>query len=215
MSDTERIQDIIGYRFSDKNLVAAAFTHSSYVNEHKGVSNERLEFLGDCVLNFLVGLDLFEKNKSCPEGKLSSLRASIVSRGPLARLVDSLGLMPYLRVGAGVDKSQFSDKARSDLFEALLGAIYLDGGLPACKTFLDKCYFPYVSPQNDPKSALQIFAGKHGLIPEYVTSEERNGNNLFVSTVKVGGAEYTGSGRTKHESQIDAARNALAALDRS
>ena len=146
LDEWEALQQSIGYCFKDKSLLISAFTHSSYVNEHDGIANERLEFLGDCALNFLVGVRFYEQNKSVGEGKLSAMRSSVVSRGPLSRLVDELGLIKYLRVGAGVDKMKFADKARSDIFEALLGAMYADGGLDACDAFLKRVFYDKVSP---------------------------------------------------------------------
>ncbi|MCH5351230.1 MAG: ribonuclease III [Clostridiales bacterium] len=199
----------LGYRFSDEKLLAAAFTHSSYVNEHGGESNERLEFLGDCVLNFIVGVRLYNADKSAAEGSLSSRRASLVSRAPLARIVDSLGVMDMLEVGAGVNKSDFSVKARSDLYEAVIGAIYLDGGLKECERFLDRTFFGTVEPERDYKTELQEYCVKRGIEAVYETEPSGGG---FTCTVDVAGAFYTGSAKTKHGAQIAAAKSAIEAL---
>ncbi len=205
-SDRSACQKTLGYAFRDEKLLCAAFTHSSYVNEHPAVSNERLEFLGDCVLNFIVGKRLFEDDKSAGEGSLSARRASLVSRAPLARLVDELGVMEMLDVGAGVNKAAFSVKTRSDLFEAIVGAIYLDGGLNECERFLDRTFFGNVEPERDYKTELQDYCVKHGLDAVYDTLPSADG---FICEVCVGDKKFGGNGRTKHGAQIDAARVAL------
>ena len=204
----ERIacEKALGYTFRNEKLLRTAFTHSSYVNEHRAEANERLEFLGDCVLNFIVGVRLYTEDGAAGEGSLSSRRASLVSRAPLARIVDSLGVMDMLEVGAGVNKADFSVKARSDLFEAILGAIYLDGGLTACEEFLDKTFFGSVEPERDYKTELQEYCVKRGAEPNYETVQSGVG---FSCTVTVCGAEFTGTGKTKHGAQIDAAKTAL------
>lgn len=196
----------LGYAFKNERLLETAFTHSSYVNEHAAESNERLEFLGDCVLNFIVGEYLYRKYPDLGEGALSARRAATVSRAPLARLVDEFGLLRFLRVGAGVDKSAFSDKTRSNLFEAIVGAVYSDGGLDACKRFLDRNFFNKVKPERDYKTELQEAAAKRGWEVVYSVNRSANG---FVATVSAGGETFIGNGNTKHAAEIDAARIAL------
>lgn len=203
------IQKLIGYEFKDVRLLNAAFTHSSFVNEHAATGNERIEFLGDCVLNFIVGERLYFDKPTASEGELSARRAALVSRAPLSRIVDKLGLVDALKVGAGVDKSAFSVKARSDLFEALIGAVYIDGGFDACRAVLDKVYFGAVEPERDYKSELQERAVKLGLAVSYETKQADNG---FESKVVVGDSVFTGNARTKHGSQIEAAKAALLAF---
>ncbi|MCH5162518.1 MAG: ribonuclease III [Clostridiales bacterium] len=203
------IQKAIGYEFKDARLLESALTHSSYVNEHAATGNERIEFLGDCVLNFIVGERLFSDDRTASEGKLSSRRAALVSRAPLARIVDELGLLNVLKVGAGVNKSAFSVKARSDIFEAVLGAVYLDGGLDACRGVLDSVFFGAVMPERDYKSELQEYAAKHNLS---VTYETRQADGGFESDVRVGDSMYSGRGSTKHGSQISAAKAAVSAF---
>jgi ribonuclease-3 len=212
VTDNERrvIEKRIGYEFKDKSLVEAAFTHASYVNEHRGVANERLEFLGDCVLDFLVGVELFRSAPDAGEGELTARRASVVSREPLARLVREYGFLELLRVGAGVDRTEFDIKTVSDLYEAVLGAVYLDGGLDAARKFLDKTFFGKVAPERNYKSELQeLAAKKKWLDPKYDTVESVGG---FITTLSVGGSVYNGTGRSKRLSQIAAARNALDAI---
>ncbi len=210
MRELDEIQSLIGYGFNDERVLRSAFTHSSFVNEHEAVGNERIEFLGDCVLNFIVGEKLYFDDPTASEGKLSARRSALVSRAPLARIVDELDLVDALRVGAGVDKSAFSVKARSDLFEALLGAVYVDGGMQACKGVLDKIFFGKVTPERDYKSELQERAVKLGVSVKYDTKQGKSG---FTCTVSVGNRRYSGGARTKHGAQIAAARAALSDID--
>ncbi|MDE5593485.1 MAG: hypothetical protein K2I75_06090 [Clostridiales bacterium] len=196
---TDDIQSIIGYTFNDCKYLRAAFIHSSYANEHPTAGNERIEFLGDCVLDFLVGEKLFLADPTASEGDLSAKRASIVSRAPLARIVDKLGLMQYLRVGAGVNKNSFSDKKRSDVFEALLGAVYLDGGLDACKTVLDKIYYGEVIPERDYVSELKNYGEKHNIKILYYDICSDGGK--FVAEADVIGKRFRGSGVSKHDAE--------------
>ena len=207
LKELNDLQKLIGYEFKDKSLLISAFTHSSYVNEHAGVANERLEFLGDCALNFLVGVKYYGQNRDAGEGVLSAMRASVVSRGPLSRIVDELGLTKYLRVGAGVDKTKFADKARSDVFEALLGAMYIDGGLEVCDAFLNRAFYGKVEPEHDYKSELQEYAVKHGLAVGYRIEPQKDGSFRAVATV--GKNEFSGHGKTKRAAEIDAAKSAL------
>ncbi|MDE6201001.1 MAG: hypothetical protein K2M47_03880 [Clostridiales bacterium] len=193
------IQSLIGYTFNDCKYLMAAFTHSSYANEHPTVGNERIEFLGDCVLDFLVGEKLFLSDRTASEGDLSAKRASIVSRAPLARIVDKLGLMQYLQVGVGVNKNSFSDKKRSDVFEALLGAVYLDGGLDACRAVLDKIYYNAVIPERDYISELKNYSEKHGIALFYYDVYSEGGR--FIAEADVVGKRFKGSGVSKHDAE--------------
>ena len=191
----ETVQARIDYEFKDISLLVAALTHSSYVNEHCAVGNERIEFLRD---------------PTASEGALSARRAATVSRTPLARIVDELGLLEYLRVGSGVNKAAFSDKARSDIYEALVGAAYLDGGMDACRKMLAATFFGKVTAARDFKSELQEYSVARKLSLEYSDAVERDG--LFEASVAVDGRAFFGTGRTKHAAQIAAARAALAEL---
>lgn len=205
----EEIQARINYRFKAPELLTAAFTHSSYVNEHDSVGNERIEFLGDCVLNFLVGEKLYKQDPTASEGALSSRRAALVSRAPLARIVDSLGLLAFLQVGAGVDTNAFSDKARSDLLEAVIGAVYMDGGLESCRDLLDGIFYPNVRPERDYKSELQYYAVDNGFTVEYDTKAV---GAEFLTKAIVGDGVFDGTGKSKRASQIAAARCAVEKL---
>lgn len=209
-SELDLVQSIIGYKFNDCKYLQAALTHSSYVNEHPAVGNERIEFLGDCVLNFIVGERLFRSDPSASEGNLSERRSAVVSREPLSRIVDELGLMQFLRIGKGVNKSEFSVKARSDVFEALIGAVYLDGGLSACKTVLDKIYFDSVVPERDYVSELKNYSEKTGaFLFEYDICAD---GNMFVAEMDVKGQRFTARGTSKRAAEKKLAETIYKAL---
>ncbi len=133
----EKVEQIIDYTFSDKALLACALTHKSYANEHGGESNGRLEYLGDSVLNFLVAEHLYSTCE-CDEGTLTDRRKEIVSETPLADAVRRMGLMAYYRLGKGarMGMAQFGEKPTSDVFESVLGAVYLDGGIQPARAFV-------------------------------------------------------------------------------
>lgn len=208
----EKLQDRIGYRFNDAAVLVAAFTHKSYVNEHKSAeSYERFEFLGDCALNFLVGEWLYIRDPAASEGELSKMRAAHVSKWALSRLVDMLGLIEHLRVGAGVDKADFSIKRRSDLYEALVGAVCVDGGLEACRALLGRTFYGLVVPERDCKTELNEYAVRRGI--EIAYSEPISGiGGGFETTVSVGGVKYVGRANKEHDSAIAAARAAITGL---
>ena len=137
--DIESIEKKIGYRFDDKSLLKLAFTHSSYANENKVASNEKLEFLGDSILNFCVADYLFRKGGG-NEGTLSVMRSKIVSEPPIARCVDGLDIIGHLACGVGESHNQNkSDAVKADLFEAVVGAVYLDcDDIAVCQSFIIK-----------------------------------------------------------------------------
>ncbi|MDE5562034.1 MAG: hypothetical protein K2J01_00530 [Clostridiales bacterium] len=209
----DNIQSLIGYTFNDCKYLCAAFTHSSYVNEHPAVGNERIEFLGDCVLNFLVGERLFLLDRTTNEGGLSTKRSTIVSSAPLARIVDELGLIQYLRVGAGVDKSNFEEKARSDIFEALLGAVYLDGGMNACRVVLEKIYYNNVVPERDYISELKNYSEEHGIALFYYDIYKQD--DMFVAEMDARGKRFCGKGRSKRDAKKKLAEIVYKALTES
>jgi len=129
------VEKIIGYKFKSKRLLQKALTHSSYSNEHNVESNERLEFLGDAIIEFII-TEILYRDFNGQEGELSKIRALVVSEKPLAEAIDKLGLENYLIKGIGESKNATQSKAiKCDMFEAIIGAIYLDGGLENTKKF--------------------------------------------------------------------------------
>lgn len=166
----------LAYRFSDRRLLEEALTHRS-VSVH---NNERLEFLGDSILNFVIAAELFEREPDESEGALSRLRASLVNRETLADIARTLELGECLRLGSGEKKSggRRRDSILSDAVESILGAVYTDGGYEPCRELILRLYeerlnsLPAAQDLKDPKTRLQEFlqSSRHGL-PEYTVIE--------------------------------------------
>ena len=134
--DIDGIENRIGYSFTDKMLLRKCFTHSSYAHEHGEEDNELLEFFGDAIIEFIVTEYLY-KNSAGDEGKLTVKRAGVVSREPLLKAVNELGLAEFMLLGKGQQMSAHSDeKLFSSVYEALVAGIYLDGGIVAAKRFV-------------------------------------------------------------------------------
>ncbi|SBV90435.1 Ribonuclease 3 [uncultured delta proteobacterium] len=161
----QHIEDALGYSFVDKDLLAVALTHSSYANEHGGGAehNERLEFLGDAVLELCVSSELFNRFSDVREGDLTRMRAKIVSQPFLSGLAQECGLDTALLLGKGEESQGGRERPSllSDAFEALLGAVYLDGGFDAVTTVVRTVFdgkWPVQKqggPSKDCKSLLQ------------------------------------------------------------
>jgi len=224
-----KIEKIIGYPFNDKELLLAAFTHSSFLNENKELvrnHNERLEFLGDSVLNLLVGDWLYRNYPTLAEGELSALRSSCVSASTCAQFVKTLGLDRYLLKGKGeqMSMSKRSLSLDADLFEALLGAIFLDAGLEKTGLFFFSHFHGLLQdkvdrPECNFKAALQeLLQKRQHEIPQYRVIEEVGPDHEKQFKVgvwiddKLAGS---GSGASKKEAEQNAAREALVALKES
>jgi ribonuclease-3 len=216
-------QEVLGVSFSDKNLLITAFTHRSYVNEHrKTVSehNERLEFLGDAVLE-LVSTEYLFKNYKEPEGVLTNWRSALVRTESISAAASRLGFEPLLRLSRG--EKQGTPRARAQIlancYEAVIGAVYLDRGYDASKQFIEKSLLSTFSQiletgsWMDPKSNLQeLVQSKDGLTPVYkVLSEEGpDHDKAFTIGVFVGGKlKGQGNGPSKQAGQTAAAQAAL------
>lgn len=200
-----------------EELFVAAFTHSSYANEHHTASNERLEFLGDSVMGLIVCEFLYDRYPHSEEGKLSKLKSILVSAGVLASLSRQLGLDHYLRLGQGELKSNGRGKLNilADLFEAFIGAYFLNFGFETTRGFvlpLIRQVLPEVAAETeliDAKSSLQEALQARGLKPEYRTIAETGPPHERWFTVEVHCGEEllgTGTGRTLKEAQNQAAR---------
>ncbi len=217
MTDLERT---IQYNFRAPSLLRRALTHTSYANETPGVdSNERLEFLGDSVLGFITTSTLFERRPECAEGELTRLRASYVCEGSLAKAAQSIGLDSALLVGRGEQLAggQRRPSIMADAFEALLGAIYLDGGLEPSRAYVQTFLLDiHVPPEvEDFKTVLQERSQRHGVAPVYQLSGESGPDHEKVFVVTVSIADKTlasGTGRSKKAAEQDAARQALPLL---
>ena len=132
----ERVEEVIGYTFKNKKLLYTAFVHSSYAHENKVEGNERMEFFGDAILQYLVTEQLMSMYKDEDEGNLSKIRSAIVSMESLTKVVDKLSVENYVLMSNGQRKIGKPKKLESNLYEALLCAIYLDGGINLARKFV-------------------------------------------------------------------------------
>jgi ribonuclease III len=224
--DIERLETSLGYRFGDSGVLLTALTHRSYVNEREGERlrhNEALEFLGDAVLGFLVSAHIFRLYPNLTEGELSKMKAYLVSAAGLVRMAEAIRLGDYLLLSRGEDKTGGRGKRAIlvDAYEAVVGAIYIDGGVEAAAAFVDKQLVPALEAMDllqltcgDFKSALQEKLHVIGLPePDYrvVDTVGPDHRKIFVVSLSVRGKVVAkGEGRTKKEAQQAAAREALA-----
>ncbi len=210
------LEEKIGYNFKDKILLRTALTHSSYANESRGEykSNERLEFLGDSVLSLVVSKKLYNENSERPEGELTRRRAGVVCEDSLHEMAVAINLGEHLLLGkgetAGGGKSRPSILA--DAVEALLGAIFLDGGLQPVETLLSY-HLNTDDQREDYKTRLQEHIQKNYDKPAVYAIVSENGpdhDKVFETEVRLGG-ELLGSGsaRSKKSAQQQAAKQAL------
>jgi ribonuclease-3 len=225
--DLTQLEADFGLEFHDKTLLRTAFVHSSFVNESEDETisdNERLEFLGDSVLGFVVSEWLYARYPTLSEGELTSLRAALVRREALARFARQMHLGDYLWLGHGEDSSGGRRRAATlcATFEALIGALYLDRGVEAVRKLVE----PLVDADltrarphalgKDPKSRLQEWSqSQRGVAPRYkVVSEDGPDHaKLFTTQVAVGDHRYgIGRGRSKQEASQAAAAMALKEL---
>jgi ribonuclease-3 len=216
------LADRLGHSFKDLSLLEQALCHSSTGNEGRA-SYERLEFLGDAILGFLVAEELFGKEPPIPEGELTDRRAHIVSRRPLARVATSLGLGAMLIGGRGLrEQDRKSHRIQADLVEAVIAAIYLDGGVRAARKFVKKHVLRQLGPDvqgpiaRDSKSRLLHWAQVHGngqpsyeLARAWGPDHERS---FEVVVLLQGERIASGIGRTKQDAEKDAAAAALELL---
>lgn len=212
------LEDVIGYRFSDASLLKLALSHKSFASESgTGVHNERLEFLGDSVLAAVVAHQLYIEHPGLPEGDLSKKKSSLVSRPSLAAWGEQLGLGAHLILGVGEENT--GGRTRQSLLanavEAVIGAIYLDGGYDAAARFVRKwCTGRHVDLQDvDHKSRLQeVLQKRHKSPPVYelTASQGPDHDKTFSVAVRLGEAELgRGTGKTKKDAEQAAARDAL------
>ncbi len=195
----KELEKILGHVFSDKNLLETAFTHSSFAAEQGGESNERLEFLGDAVLELICTEQLY-KNNPKDEGELTKLRQQYVSRAALEEACDRAGLMKYLRFCG--NENNIAGKTKSNLFEAALGALYLDGGLPAAEKFCAK-YLRFTEQKNYKSLLQELVQEETKGMPLYETAQE---GEKFLCTVSALGERAQGEGASKQAAETEAAR---------
>ena len=215
------LESIIGYSFTNKQLLQTALTHSSFINESKkqGVcDNERLEFFGDAIIEFYVSEFLFSKFKDFPEGDLTKTRASMVCESGLAECAKAISLGEFIRMGKGEEMSGGRERASitSDAFEALVAAIYLDSGRENTDIFIHKHLLESLKDKQlffDAKTRLQEIIQKD---PANVLKYEMTGEEgpvherVFFASAILNGAEIgRGSGHSKKDAQQHAALNAI------
>jgi ribonuclease III len=222
----EQLQNELNVSFNNKNLLYQAFTHSSYVNEHRRklfTDNERLEFLGDAVLELSVSKFLFEKYPQMSEGELTKLRASIVCEPSLVIFANELEFGRYVLLGKGEELTGGRERPAllADVFESFVGALYLDQGLERVVAFLEKVVFPKVelgafSHVMDFKSQLQemVQQSNNGVLHYEIVDEKGPAHNrTFVSRVLLNDQELgVGRGKSKKEAEQQAAQSAMQML---
>ena len=224
MIDFSKFEKKIGITFKNKDLLKQAFIHRSYINEHKNLNmehNERLEFLGDAVLELVITDHLFKKYPQKPEGDLTSYRAALVNTVTLSHLSTKLSMNDYVLLSRGESKD--TGRARqyilANVVEALIGAIYLDQGYESAVFFISQQFFPLTDEivekglWQDSKSRFQEIAQERaGITPSYITLKEKgpDHNKFFVVGVYLEEAHISsGEGKSKQEAEQDAAKNAL------
>ena len=206
-AERDEIESRIGYRFRDERLLETCFTHASYAGKYGTPSNERLEFLGDAVLGFLIAEYLYERGDA-PEGEMTAERIRLVSAQPLEAAVRAAGLDRYLRTSDGGG----GKKAVSSLFEALTAGIYLDGGIDRARAFVLRHLAAGRVGEPNYKGELQEYLqGKHLPLAEYSVIARTGAAHAphFTVSVSGGGAQAEGEGASLREAEKQAAKRLL------
>lgn len=214
--------DQIKEKFNEATLFEQALTHRSWINENPGIrgTNERLEFLGDAVLEFIVSEEIYKKLEGKEEGYLTALRASLVNTQNLSQVAINLGIGEYLYLSKGEDDGggRTNPSLLADTVEAIIGAIYLDLGMDAVKEFIHENILSNVDqkikePLKDPKSRLQELVQSKGLsTPRYQVLEESGPDHAKTFLVGVTVDKNSlgkGTGKSKSEAEQEAAADAL------
>mgnify|MGYP002266683335 CR=1 FL=1 len=223
-----RLQDSLGYSFKNAAVLAEALTHRSYANEHPSESlpdNERLEFLGDAVLDLVISQYLMQSLPDSPEGELTRVRAEVVSLPSLARLARSLDIGSGLLLGKGEERSGGRAKSSllADALESLIGAIFTDGGFESAKAVVLPLFVPLLQQASaeegqDYKSRLQeVLQGAQRELPVYRLTETVGPahERVYRTEVLIDDEVYgSGQGRTKKSAEQAAAQSALTMLDK-
>lgn len=219
-----RLEEKIGYHFQHPELLQTALTHSSYANEHNCESYERLEFLGDSVLGFLTAEFLYEHEPAVPEGRMTRLRAELVCEQSLYTVAIRLGISGNMKLGKSAERTgeRKRQSILADMVEAILAAIYLDGGMEPAKIFVRRELLDRADLSEectlDHKSALQELLQKNGECSIQYRELSESGpdhDKVFTFCVEIDGVLCgEGSGRTKKEAEQAAAGKALERLQR-
>ena len=228
MSELADLQDTLNFFIEDPALLKQALVHRSYLHENPDFdlpSNERLEFLGDSLLSFVIAEKLYKDFPYLSEGGMTKLRAALVRTETLARLAGSLGLGNYLYLGRGEETSGGRTKQSilAGVFEAVIGAILIDHGFDACRDFILRLFTDEIGKATDQKliadykSQLQeITQARHHTAPIYRTIKEDGPDHAKEFTIEVivdGRIIATGRGNSKRQAETEAARTALESID--
>jgi len=227
MSDIRDFEKIIGYKFKNISYLKNALTHTSYVNEHKGLkstSNERMEFLGDSVLGLSVSEYLYLNYKNRSEGELSKIRASVVCEASLAKLAASFELGKYMLMGKGelLSGGDKRPSVISDAMESVIASIYLDSDFTTVKKLVLGWLTPYIieaadhkGMDTDYKTALQEYCQKDGILPKYTLVSEQGPDHEKIFEIEVCCGTHKSvkaKGSNKKKAQQEAARLMLKKL---
>jgi ribonuclease-3 len=215
-------QEIIGHHFRELNLLREALTHASGAN-HRLVSNERLEFLGDAILGAIVCDMLFQRFPDYLEGELTRIKSIVVSRRTCAKLSQDLGIDEFLIIGKGMGShDQTPSSMMGDVLESLIGAIYLDGGIEAARRFVVRQFGPEIDAAVEGQGGLnhksqlqQVAQREFGETPSYQLLDEKGPDHskCFKISARIGTRCYAPAwGRNKKEAEQRAALNALCQL---
>ncbi len=214
----------LGYRFQNRDLLVQSLKHRSYLGttgEARHAANERMEFLGDAVLDLIVSEYIYRRDENANEGKLTQIKCSIVSGRMLAKISEEIGIGEFILLSEGEAKAggRHRNSILEDAFEAVLGAIYLDGGIGAAETFLHQIVLKQfdqldmLEPYSNNKSELLEWAQNAGLgAPRYNVLQEEGPehNKLFHIEVEVGGRRLAvGQGHSKKQAEQNAAKYAI------
>ncbi|MBQ3848327.1 MAG: ribonuclease III [Clostridia bacterium] len=206
----------IGYVFKNKKLLETALTHTSYANEHHTDSYQRLEFLGDSVVSVVVSTDIYNAFEDFPEGKLTKLRADLVREETLAELALRISIDKYIRLGVGESRQGGNKKPSilSDVFESIVGAVYMDGGPEAAINYVKSKMAGEVEKhlktfmETDRKTNLQEYAASHGAKEQYeiIGEEGPDHDKKYIYRVTLDGKTAEGKGKTKQDAEQAAAK---------
>lgn len=210
------VQKKLGYVFKDDSLLRRCFTHPSYTNEHKNaLHNQRLEFLGDSVLGLIVANKVYEITPELSDGEMTKIKQSLVSGAPLAAAIENTGLDKYLLVSDSF-ADEITDKMREDLFEAIVGALYVDGGVAVAEKFINENLTIKRSNKTDYKSMLNEYCAKKRIgeaTYKIVSQTGADNSPTFTTSLHVGGVFVAnGVGKSKKNAEQEAAKIALKAL---
>lgn len=219
----QQIEQIIGYKFSNRNLLTKALTHSSAADNRLS-SNERLEFLGDSILALVICQTLFERFRGYLEGDLTKVKSMLVSRSTCAQVAMELGLQKFLKIGKGLATGRaLSGSLAASLLEAIIAAIYIDSGFGAARSFILRTFGPLIDQADAEqdhgnfKSLLQQYAQQQlNATPIYELLDEKGPDHdkCFECQVVVAGRHFLSAwGRSKKEAEQKAAFNTLVDLE--